>query len=336
MSISRSPGQATAQAAASAPEPTAAFAQTFGAVVANVERVIQGKTEAIQLALLCMLAEGHLLVEDVPGVGKTSLAKALAASIQCSFGRVQFTPDLLPSDVVGVSVYNRASTEFEFRAGPIFANFLLADEINRASPKTQSALLEAMAERQVTVDGGTYPLEPPFMVIATQNPIEHEGTYPLPESQLDRFFMRISIGYPGRDAELEMLDAHADHDALEEIGPVVRVADVRSMVAQTKAVHLAPSLKGYLVELAEATRAHPRLALGMSPRAVLNLQRAGKARAAAAGRSYVVPDDLKALAEPVLAHRLVVTPEAQLAGMRSGDLLGEVLRSVPVPSGRTK
>ena len=317
-------------------EPSPAFANAFNAVVANVARVIQGKTEAIQLALLCLLAEGHLLIEDVPGVGKTSMAKALAASIRCTFGRVQFTPDLLPSDVVGVSVFNRASSTFEFRPGPIFANFLLADEINRASPKTQSALLEGMAERQVTVDGGTYPLELPFMVIATQNPIEHEGTYPLPESQLDRFFMRISIGYPARDAELEMLDAHADHDAFDEIGPVVGENDVKLMVAQTKAVHFAPSLKGYLVELAEGTRSHPRLALGMSPRAVLNLQRAAKARAAAAGRSYVVPDDIKVLAEPVLAHRLVITPEAQLAGMRAGDVLGEVLRTVPVPTGRAK
>jgi MoxR-like ATPase len=328
MAVSRSGGQAA--------EPTAAFADAFNAVVGNVEHVIQGKTEAIQLALICLLAEGHLLIEDVPGVGKTSLAKSLAASIQCTFGRVQFTPDLLPSDVVGVSVFNRASGNFDFRAGPIFANFLLADEINRASPKTQSALLEAMAERQVTVDGGTYALDPPFMVIATQNPIEHEGTYPLPESQLDRFLMRVSIGYPAHDAELEMLDAHADHDAFEEIGAVVRGGDVKTMVDQTKAVHLAPSLKGYLVEVAEATRRHPRLALGMSPRAVLNLQRASKARAAASGRSYVVPDDIKVLAVPVLAHRLVVTPEAQLAGMRPADVLAEVLHTVPVPSSRAR
>ncbi|MEY2570684.1 MAG: MoxR-like ATPase [Acidimicrobiaceae bacterium] len=332
MSVSRSAGSATAAPA----EPSAAFAQAFNAIVDNVGRVIQGKTEAIQLAVLCLLAEGHLLIEDVPGVGKTSMAKALAASIQCSFGRVQFTPDLLPSDVVGVSVFNRATSQFEFRPGPVFANFLLADEINRASPKTQSALLESMAETQVTVDGTTYPLELPFMVIATENPIEHEGTYPLPESQLDRFFMRISIGYPAADAEMQMLDAHADHDALGEIGAVMRANDVRSMVASTKAVHMAPSLKGYLIELAAGSRAHPRLALGMSPRSVLNLQRAAKARAAAAGRSYVVPDDIKALAEPVLAHRLVVTPEAQLAGIKPADALREVLRSVPVPSGRAR
>ena len=314
----------------------ATFASAFTEIVGNVERVIQGKTEVIQLALLCLLAEGHLLVEDVPGVGKTSMAKALAASVECTFGRVQFTPDLLPSDVVGVSVYNRSSGGFDFRPGPIFANILLGDEINRASPKTQSALLEAMAEQQVTVDGTTYPLEAPFMVIATQNPIEHEGTYPLPESQLDRFFMRISVGYPARDAELLMLDTHGDHDALDDIGPVTSAAEVAAMAATTKAVHIAPSLKSYLVEVADATRRHPRLAMGMSPRAVLNMQRAARARAAAAGRNYVVPDDIKALAEPVLGHRLVVTPEAQLAGMRAVDVLGEVLRSIPVPSGRSR
>jgi MoxR-like ATPase len=317
-------------------DPGATFAASFSAIVDNVERVIQGKADVIQLAMLCMLSEGHLLIEDVPGVGKTSLAKSLAMSIKCTFGRLQFTPDLLPSDVVGVSVYNRAGGDFEFRAGPIFANVLLGDEINRASPKTQSALLEAMAENQVTVDGTTYPLELPFMVIATQNPIEHEGTYPLPESQLDRFFMRVSIGYPARDAELQMLDTHGDHDAFQDIGAVIDATDIKAMIDVARTVHLAPSLKGYLVELAEATRQHPRLALGMSPRAVLNLQRAARARAVAAGRNYVVPDDIKALAEPVLAHRLVVTPEAQLAGMRSADVLGEVLRTVPVPSGRTR
>jgi MoxR-like ATPase len=315
-------------------EPAAEFADAFTSIVSNVERVIQGKVEVIQQALLCLLAEGHLLVEDVPGVGKTSLAKALAASIKCSFGRMQFTPDLLPSDVVGVNVFNRENGDFEYRPGPIFANIVLGDEINRASPKTQSALLEAMAENQVTVDGTTYRLESPFMVIATQNPIEHEGTYPLPESQLDRFLMRISIGYPARDAELEMLDTHGDHDALDDLSDVISVTDLQSMIAMTRTVHLAPSLKSYLVELADATRRHPRLTVGMSPRAALNLQRAARTRAAAAGRNYVVPDDIKALAETVLAHRLVVTPEAQLAGMRSADVIGEVLRSVPVPSAR--
>jgi MoxR-like ATPase len=317
-------------------EPAAEFADAFASIVDNIERVIQGKVEVIQLTLLCLLSEGHLLVEDVPGVGKTSLAKALAASIKCSFGRVQFTPDLLPSDVVGVNVFNRETSDFEYRPGPIFANIVLGDEINRASPKTQSALLEAMAENQVTVDGTTYRLEPPFMVIATQNPIEHEGTYPLPESQLDRFLMRTSIGYPAHDAELEMLDTHGDHDALDDISAVVSVSDLQSMIALTRTIHLAPSLKGYLVELADATRRHPRLAVGMSPRASLNLQRAARTRAAAAGRSYVVPDDIKALAATVLAHRLVVTPEAQLAGMRPADVIAEVLRTVPVPSTRAR
>jgi MoxR-like ATPase len=317
-------------------EPAAEFADAFGSIVENIERVIQGKIEVIQLTLLCLLAEGHLLVEDVPGVGKTSLAKAVAASIKCSFGRVQFTPDLLPSDVVGVNVFNRETSDFEYRPGPIFANIVLGDEINRASPKTQSAMLEAMGENQVTVDGTTYRLESPFMVIATQNPIEHEGTYPLPESQLDRFLMRTSIGYPAHDAEVEMLDTHGDHDALDDISAVISVSDLLSMIALTRTIHLAPSLKDYLIELADATRRHPRLAVGMSPRASLNLQRAARTRAAAAGRSYVVPDDIKALAETVLAHRLVVTPEAQLAGLRSADVIGEVLRTVPVPSTRAR
>jgi MoxR-like ATPase len=313
-------------------EPEVDFASTFRSVVDNIERVIQGKTDVVELVMLCLLAEGHLLIEDVPGVGKTSLAKSLAASIKCTFGRVQFTPDLLPSDVVGVSVWNRGTGDFEFRPGPIFANIVLGDEINRASPKTQSALLEAMGEAQVTVDGTTYPLGSPFMVIATQNPIEHEGTYPLPDSQLDRFLMRVSVGYPNRDAEVVMLDTHGHHDALDDIGAVVDAGDIQALMATVKSVHLAPSLKGYLVDLAEATRRHPRLALGVSPRATLALQRVARARAAAAGRTYVVPDDLKALAEPVLAHRLVATPEAQLAGITPSEALIDVLRTVPVPS----
>jgi MoxR-like ATPase len=309
------------------------FADVFGAISVNMQHVIRGKAEAVELAVLCLVAGGHLLIEDVPGVGKTSLSKALARSLDCSFGRVQFTPDLLPSDVVGVTVWNRTDNRFEFRPGAIFAAVVLADEINRASPKTQSALLEAMAEGQVTVDNATYPLGSPFMVIATQNPIEHEGTYPLPESQLDRFLLRVSVGYPARDAELEVLDTHGDHDSLEDIRPVATADDVRAMAAAVRTVHVARSLKHYLVDLADATRRHPHLALGMSPRATLSLQRVARARAAANGRNYVVPADIKTLAEPVLAHRMAVTPEAQLQGLAPADVLREILHAVPVPSG---
>ena len=312
------------------------FADVFGEVVDNIERVIQGKHEVVELVVLCLVSEGHLLIEDVPGVGKTSMAKALAASIDTTFGRVQFTPDLLPTDVVGLSVWNRSTSTLEFRPGPLFNDIVLADEINRASPKTQSALLEAMAETQVTVDGTTYPLEPPFMVIATQNPIEHEGTYPLPESQLDRFLMRASVGYPSPEAELQILEAHGDHDALRDIRPVITVEEVGALSQAARAIHVAPALKSYLIEVANASRRHPHLALGMSPRATLALQKVARARAAALGRGYVVPDDLKALLEPVIAHRLVVTPEAQLQGITAADALIEVLRSVPVPAGRSR
>ncbi len=312
---------------------TATFTDVFQAIAASVGQVLQGKPDVIEHVLLCLLSEGHLLVEDVPGVGKTSLAKALATSIDCSFGRMQFTPDLLPSDVVGVSVWNRSSNTFEFRPGAIFSNIVLADEINRASPKTQSALLEAMAEGQVTVDRVTRRLERPFMVIATQNPIEHEGTYPLPESQLDRFLMRISVGYPGRDAELEILETHRDDDALDRLRPVITAAEVTAMSDALRSVHTSPALRSYLVDLASATRRHPALALGMSPRATLSLERVARARAATYGREYVTPDDLKALAVPVLGHRLLATPEAQLQGMNPAQALDDVLRTVPVPRG---
>ena len=284
---------------------------------------------------MCLVAEGHLLIEDVPGVGKTSLAKALAASLDCTWGRIQFTPDLLPSDVTGVTVYNRATQTFDFRPGGIFANIVLGDEINRASPKTQSALLEAMEERQVTVDSTTYHLERPFMVIATQNPIEHEGTYPLPESQLDRFLMRLRMGYPARKSEIEILDTHGTTSVVDDLGPVASAADVEAMIEVAQAVHVAPSLKAYIVDLADATRRHPDLGLGVSPRAALGLQRAARSQAASVSRDYVVPDDIKALAGPVLEHRLALTPEAQMRGVARGEALDEAVATVPVPTGRS-
>jgi MoxR-like ATPase len=312
----------------------ATFSELFGAIATNIEQVIQGKPEVVELALICLLAEGHLLIEDVPGVGKTSLAKAMAASIDCTWKRVQFTPDLLPSDVIGVTVWNRGTDSFEFRPGPVFANIVLGDEINRASPKTQSALLEAMEEGQVTVDGTTHALRLPFMVIATQNPVEHEGTYPLPESQLDRFLMRLSVGYPTRQAEMDILDTHASTGTLRDLEPVATSQQIESMIAAVRTVHVAPALKAYLVDLADASRRHPGITLGMSPRATLSLQRAARARAAASGRNYVIPDDIKALADPVVGHRLVLASDAQLQGMAASRVIGELLVSVPVPTAR--
>src|SRR3954451_24139607 len=311
-----------------------AFAETFSAIATNVATVVQGKPDVIELALLCLVAEGHLLIEDVPGVGKTSLAKAIAASIDCRWSRIQFTPDLLPSDVVGVTIWNRGTNEFEFRPGVVSANLVLGDEINRASPKTQSALLEAMEERQVTVEGHTYVLDAPFMVLATQNPIEHEGTYPLPDSQLDRFLMRVTVGYPERAAELDILDRHAGETVVDDLQPVATSKDVLAMTLAAREIHVAPSLKGYLVDLAEASRRHPALALGMSPRATLSLQKAARARAAASGRTYVVPDDIKELARPVLAHRLVLTPETAMQAADPREVVDDILRKVAVPTTR--
>jgi MoxR-like ATPase len=313
------------------------FAEAFQRVVTNVERVIQGKTDAIRLALCCLVAEGHLLIEDVPGVGKTSLAKALAASLGCTWHRIQFTPDLLPSDVTGASVYNRGNGAFEFRPGPVFANLLVADEVNRASPKTQSSLLEAMEERQVTADAQTYPLPSPFMVIATQNPIEHEGTYPLPESQLDRFLMRVPMGYPDRSSEIAMLETHGAGStrAVDDLDPVASPAQVHAMVRAARSVHVAPAIKAYLVDLAEATRRHAGLALGVSPRATLALQSAARAKAASEGRDFVAPDDVKALACPVLEHRLVASTSGSLTGVGPAEALRDSLASVPVPVGRS-
>lgn len=310
---------------------TRTFAELFEAVVANIGAVIQGKTDVIRLIVLAMVAEGHVLIEDAPGTGKTSLAKSLGRSIDAEVGRIQFTPDLLPTDVVGLSVWNRQDSRFEFRPGPVFSGIVLADEINRASPKTQSALLEAMAEGQVTVEGVTHPLRRPFMVMATQNPLDHEGTYPLPESQLDRFLMKVSMGYPSREAEMQILTTHATDSALTNLGPVVTRAEVQGMVAAAQTVHVAPAIQRYLVELADASRRHRDLALGMSTRATLSLQRAGRALAAAQGREFVTPDDIKLLAHPVLDHRLVVNADASLRGVRSYDATEDILGSVPVP-----
>jgi MoxR-like ATPase len=294
--------------------------------------VIQGKSEQVRLALLCLLSEGHLLIEDVPGVGKTSLAKAIARSISGTWHRIQFTPDLLPSDVLGVSVWNRASAAFEFRPGGVFANVVLADEINRASPKTQSALLEAMEERQVTVDTHTYRLARPFVVIATQNPIELEGTYPLPEAQLDRFLMRIPMGYPDRHAEVAILETQgADRHRVDELGAVTTADEVLVAAAAVTRVHVAPALGEYIVDLVAATRARSDVLLGVSPRGALALQRAARALAASRGRDFVVPDDVKWLAPAVLEHRLILNPDAELHGVTQADVVGDVLSRVPVP-----
>jgi MoxR-like ATPase len=310
----------------------ASFAERFEAIVANVARAVQGNEVTIRLALVTMVAEGHLLIEDVPGVGKTTLAKALAASLSCEWRRIQFTPDLLPSDVTGVTVYNRELGTFEFRPGGVFANVVLGDEINRASPKTQAALLEAMEEGQVTVDATTRMLPRPFMVIATQNPVDRQGTYPLPDSQLDRFLMRLSMGYPDAEAEMAMLDTHGTGEAVvEELRPVASGDDVDKLIAGARAVHVARSVKGYLLALAAATRTHPNLTLGMSPRSVLALLRACRAHAAASGRDYVVPDDVKLLAAPVLEHRLVASSTARVAGVSTREVLDHLIASVPVP-----
>jgi MoxR-like ATPase len=310
------------------------FAKRFEAISDNIETVIQGKRDSVELVTMCLLAGGHTLLEDVPGVGKTLLAKSLARSIDCSFHRIQFTPDLLPSDVTGVSVWDRDSANFVFRAGPVFANVVLGDEINRASPKTQAALLEAMEERQVTVDGVTRPLGPPFMVIATQNPIEHEGTYPLPEAQLDRFMMRIAMGYPSRDKELQMLDTHGDHSTFEDLVPVVHGDDIVQMARLVRRVFVADVIKSYLIDLVEATRHDPELLLGASPRATLYLQRVARAHAATRGRDYVAPDDVKAMLHPVLNHRLILRPEAQMRGVTVPQVIEGINQGVPVPGTR--
>ncbi len=306
------------------------------AIVSNIEQVIEGKTAIVRLALAVLLAEGHLLIEDVPGVGKTKLAKALARSIDSSVRRIQFTPDLLPSDVTGVSVYNQETREFEFKPGAVFANLVVGDEINRASPKTQSAMLECMEERQVTIDGITYQLQVPFMVIATQNPIEMEGTYPLPEAQRDRFTARIAVGYPDAQAELSMLDIHGAHDPLDDLQPVTDAAAIRRMIVAVRGVHVADAIKQYAVNLVTASRESADLRLGASPRATLHLLRTARAVAALESRDYVLPDDLQALAVPVLAHRIIPTAEAQL-GRRTTDLIvADLVHRLPLPTDRQR
>ena len=296
-----------------------------------IEAVIEGKREAIQLTLAVLLAEGHLLIEDVPGVGKTMLAKALARAIDGTVRRVQFTPDLLPSDITGVSAYNQERREFEFKPGPVFANIVLGDEINRASPKTQLALLECMEERQVTVDGTTYSLQEPFMVIATQNPVEMEGTYPLPEAQRDRFTARISLGYPLPAAEREMLDTHGSSSPLDQLRPVARASDVQELVQAVRGVLVSDQVKDYIINLSNATRTSPELRLGASPRATLHLLRASRAWAALDGRDYVIPDDVQRLARPVLAHRLLPTAEAIVERHLPEHVVDRIVAQLPLP-----
>ena len=300
-------------------------------VIANLQRVMHAPDETLQFSVLCLLAEGHLIIEDFPGVGKTSLAKALARSVDCAFSRLQFTPDLLPSDVTGVNVFNQRSNEFEFRPGPVFANILLVDEINRASPKTQSALLECMQERQVTIDGVSYQLPPPFMVMATQNPIEYEGTYPLPEAELDRFTMRIAIGYPPLPDEAQMLSEQATDTPIDRLECVTSAQEVLDGIEDAKRVFVEESLNRYIVALLRQTRSDNRLYLGASPRAGIALLRVAKARALVSGRDYVEPDDIKAVAPTVLAHRLILAPEARSSGLDAETLVRSILERTPVP-----
>ncbi|MEE8163051.1 MAG: MoxR family ATPase [Anaerolineae bacterium] len=305
-------------------------------VINNVEKVIIGKHEEIKLTLVGLLCRGHLLIEDVPGVGKTMLARSIAQSIGCTFRRIQFTPDLLPSDVTGVTIFNQKTREFEFRPGPVMAQIVLTDEINRATPKTQSALLEAMQERQVTVDGVTYPIPEPFLVLATQNPIEYEGTFPLPEAQLDRFMMRISLGYPSPEDEVSILDSQQYTHPVETLGQVIDAQELLDAQEKVKEVYVDPLIKEYIVTLVNATRRHPDTYLGASPRGSLALYKTGRARAAILGRDYVIPDDVKALAMLALAHRLIVSPSARIKEVDPKAVVEEILNSVPVPGARVR
>jgi len=302
-------------------------------VATNIEKVIVGKRNAVELAIISLLCQGHLLIEDVPGVGKTVLARSLALSLGCTFSRIQFTPDMLPSDVTGVSIYNQANRQFEFRPGPIMSQVVLSDEINRATPKTQAALLEAMEERQVTVDGTTHYLPKPFIVLATQNPIEYEGTFPLPEAQLDRFLVRLQLGYPMLEDEINILDRQQFRHPITELGQVVTSGELEVAQEMVKQVYVAPAVKRYLVELTRQTRQHPDVYLGASPRGSLALFRTGQARAAIQGRDYVLPDDIKALVIPTLSHRVILGPAARLRDLSSENVLQDVMSKVPVPGG---
>ncbi len=305
-------------------------------IIANVEEVIIGKHAPVQMTVLALLCQGHLLIEDVPGVGKTMLARAIAKSIGCRFSRIQFTPDMLPSDVTGVSVFNQKTREFEFREGPVFAQIVLTDEINRATPKTQSALLEAMAEQQITVDGTTYTLSQPFLVLATQNPIEYEGTFPLPEAQLDRFMLRISLGYPSKTDEASILEAQRMLHPVQVISQVVAIEEFLDAQEQVKSIYVDELVKEYIVSLVDASRHHPDVYLGASPRGSLALYKTAQARAAIAGRDYVIPDDVKALAEVTLAHRLIISPAARIKNVDPREVVQELLDSVPVPGTRVR
>jgi MoxR-like ATPase len=302
-------------------------------LIQNIEKVIVGKRSTVELAIISLLCQGHLLIEDVPGVGKTMLARSLARSLGCTFSRIQFTPDMLPSDVTGVSIFNQASREFEFRPGPVMAQIVLTDEINRATPKTQAALLEAMEERQITVDGITHMLPKPFMVLATQNPIEYEVTFPLPEAQLDRFLMRIQLGYPATEDEVRVLEEQQYHHPLEDLEQMVGVEELSEMQEAVKGVYVAPSVKRYIVNLAQQTRGHAEVYLGASPRGSLALYRTAQARAAMLGRNYVLPDDIKALSISTLAHRLILAPAARLRDLDSEQVVKEIENNVPVPGG---
>ena len=300
-------------------------------VINNVEKVIVGKAESVAFSLIAVVCRGHILIEDVPGVGKTVLTKAIARSIGCTFKRIQFTPDLLPSDITGVSIYNQKTDNFEFRAGPIVAQIVLADEINRATPKTQSALLEAMEETQITIDGLTYRLPEPFMVMATQNPIEYEGTFPLPEAQLDRFMMNIKLGYPKVSDEMNILDTHQYHHPLDDLEQIMTAEELVLIQQQIRSIHVDPSIREYIVAIANATRNHNNIYLGSSPRGSLALYRTSQALAAIRGRGYVIPDDVKLLTKPTLAHRIIVMPAARVRAITSTSILDEILQSVPVP-----